>query len=152
MKTLLTSLLIIIYLNVNAQSEKGSLMVGNKAFELSYIYENEEGLGFGFATSIVHSELVESRTNKNDHFNEHQFVSKVTPAVFGLISGNFEEVTVIGKIGASYVNQNINGIRDSKKLYLAVGIAFEVPLTEEISVRAGYDNVNSVLIGVGFKI
>lgn len=152
MKTLLTSLLIIIYLNVNAQQEKGSLMVGNKAFELSYIYENEEGLGFGLAGSIVHSGLTEKRANKNDHFNEHEFTSKVTPAVFALISGNFEEVTIIGKIGTAYVDQKINGIPDSKKLYFAVGIAFEVPVTEEISIRAEYDNVNSVLIGMGFKI
>lgn len=136
----------------SAQTDKGSLSVGDKTIEFGYIRENEEGLGFGAAVSIVHSGLVEKRANKNDHFNEHELVSKVTPALFGLISGNFEEVTVIGKIGGAYINQNINGIRDNKKLFFAVGIAFEVPVTEEISVRAGYDNVNSVLIGVGFKI
>lgn len=152
MKTLLTSLIIIIYLNVNAQQQKGSLMVGNKAFELSYIYETEEGLGFGLAGSIVHSELTEKRANKNDHFNEHEFTSKVTPAVFGLISGNFEELTVTGKLGASYISQKINGIPDSKKIYFAVGIAFEVPVYEGISLKGSFDNINSVMLGVAFKI
>lgn len=153
MKTLLTTLLIIIYLNVNAQEQRGSLTGGNRTFELSYISENEEGLGFGAAFSLVDSKLVQERANKNDTMkNKHEFVSKVTPTVFALISGDFEEITIIGKIGTAYVNQNINGIRDSKKLYFAVGISFERPITEEISVKAGWDNVNSLLIGVSFKL
>lgn len=153
MKTLLTALLIILYLNVNAQQNRASLTAGNKAFEISFIHENEEGLGFGIATSLVHSGLVESRANKNDSAkNIHDFTNKVTPALFGLISGNFEELTIVGKLGTAYINQRINGIQDSKKYYLAVGIAFEVPVTEEVNIKASYDNVNSLLLGVSFKL
>lgn len=138
---------------VYSQEQRGSMTAGNRTFELSYISENEEGLGFGAAFSLVDSGLVEARANKNDTMkNKHEFVSNVTPTVFALISGDFEQITIVGKIGTAYVNQNINGIRDSKKLYFAVGISFEKPITEEISVKAGYDNVNSLLIGVSFKL
>lgn len=151
-----TIFIILISLGFNfchSQQNLGSLTAGNKAFEISFIHENEEGLGFGLATSLVHSGLVESRANKNDSAkNIHEFTNKVTPAVFGLISGNFEELTIIGKLGTAYINQRINSIQDSKKYYLAIGISFEVPITEEINIKASYDNVNSVLAGVSFKI
>lgn len=153
MKKLITITILLLAFNINAQEQRGSIMIGNKTFELSYLNENEEGLGFGVSASIAHSNPLEARANKNDSAkNIHEFTNKITPAVFGLISADFEEVTIIGKLGASYVNQKINGIQDSKKYYFAVGIAVEVPVYEDIAVKASFDSVNSLMVGVNFKL
>lgn len=137
-------------LSINAQEVH--LTAGYKAAEIGYSYVAENELIFGLSVSAVDSKLTEKRANNNDHGKTHSFHNKYTPAAFGLIGGEFEEFSIIGKMGAAYLNQSIDGIAEPQKIYFAVGIMFDYKISNVLSIKAGYDNVNSVMVGVGIKI
>jgi len=148
MKKLATLALILIYLNVNAQSQIHA-SAGYKAIEIGYTYQNEEFLNFGFSASLVDAGTVEKRANKNDVNKKiHDLKSDVVPALFGEVGGTFDSITITGKLGTAYLDQRINGIQEKQKLYLAVGIRFGYYVSDNIQVVGSYDNVNSVMAGI----
>jgi len=151
MKKLATLALILIYLNVNSQSQIHA-SAGYKAIEIGYTYQNEEFLNFGFSASVVDAGTVEKRANKNDvNRNIHDFESDVVPALFGEVGGAFDSITITGKIGTAYLDQRINSIQEKQKLYLAVGMRFGLKVSENVQINAGYDNINSALAGLTFN-
>lgn len=157
MKTTLKILLLLIpYLTIaqawdgrarwdETPSQQLAIMLGNKSVEISTTYTHP--LIFGMSVSIVDSKIVEKRANNND-FNKHNLNSDLTPSVFGLIGGEFEELSLIGKLGASYIDQSINGIQEKQKLYFAVGIIADYKINDIIGIRVSFDNVNSAMIGI----
>lgn len=130
-----------------AQSKQVNAMVGYKALELSAAYVAPNELIFGLAVSATDTEMTEKRANRNDRGTTHDFNGDYTPAAFGLIGGQFEELSIIGKLGASYVDQAING-EQTKDLYFAVGIAFDYKVKEDLSFRVSYDNVAGPMAGL----
>lgn len=151
MKTLFTTLVLMICLNANSQSVH--TMAGYKSAEIGYTYTDEETeLIFGFSVSAVDSKLAEYRANRNDRGKIHEFKDQFTPAMFFLVGGKFDKLSIIGKLGGSNVKQDINGIKDEKYVYFAAGIIFDYQVSEKISVRGSYDSVNSAMVGVGIKI
>lgn len=149
MKTLFASLLIIVYLNVNAQSSQASVMVGYKSAELSFAYEAESELVFGAAISATASDVTEKRANNMDQGKVHKFKGDLTPAVFGLIGAKFEDLYIIGKIGGSYVDQTING-KPTQDIFLALGISAEYKITDAVGLRGSYDSVGGAMAGLTF--
>lgn len=123
-----------------------SIMVGNKSLELGYTYKTE-GLNYGVAISTVDSKLVEKRANNND-INSHEFTSSYTPAVFGLIGATFEKLTITGKLGGSYVEQEINAEKDSQNIFFAAGVNLGYQINK-MELKLSYDNVNSIMLGIG---
>lgn len=150
MKTKILALLLFVTLSINAQ--EAHVLVGQKAIEIGASFTNERELIFGFSLSGVDSKLSEKRANKDDIGKIHDFNDKYTPAVFGLIGGEFDELSVIGKLGAGYVNQSINSIPDSKKIYFAVGIMIDYEISSVVSLKSSFDSVNSIMAGIGIKI
>lgn len=154
MKNLNFTYLLIISLTslvTSAQSSNVSVMAGYKAFEVSASYlDHETELSFGLAITAVSSDLVEKRANRNDvNKNVHEFNTKITPAAFGLIGGQFDELTIVGKLGAAYVDQDINKER-TKDLFFAVGVIFDYKIRDNLAVRASYDNVAGPMAGITF--
>lgn len=135
-----------------AQNRSASASIGQQAAELSITTTNDRGLIFGGAFSAVNSDLAERRATKNDQGKAHDFKTKYTPAAFGLIGGDFDGVAMIGKIGAAYVHQTINGAIDPKKIYFVVGVAIDVRISERVHLRNGYDSVNGFLTGINLKL
>lgn len=123
-------------------------MVGNKSAEISITHTDELVLGLAF--SETDSKVMEYRANATK-MNKYEFHSNYTPAVFLLLGGDFDYLSMIGKLGAAYVNQSINGVVDDEKLYLAAGFAIDVDLNEYLGARASFDNVSGALIGVTFN-
>lgn len=153
MKTILTSLLIILYLNCNAQQSIGSLTAGNKSFELSYNYLDEESeLIYGVSFSVVDSKISEKRANSNDKGNIHEFKSDVVPAVFLNIGSKFEKLHIVGKLGGSFLEQSINGIKENKNIYLAFGIQGRYYVSDNTAFIASYDSVNSLMAGISINL
>jgi len=128
---------------------QASAMVGYKSAELSFAYEAENELIFGAAVSATATDVTEKRANRNDRGTVHQFNGSFTPAVFGLIGGKFDELSIIGKIGGAYVDQSING-KPTKDLFLALGIAVEYKISDAIGLRGSYDSVAGPMAGVTF--
>lgn len=135
-----------------AQSRSASVSIGRQAAEVSITTTNERGLIFGGAFSAVNSNLAEYRANKNDRGTAHDFKTKYTPAAFGLIGGDFDGLTMIGKLGVAYVHQTINGAIDPKKIYFVVGVAIDVRISNRVHLRNGYDSVNGFLTGVNINL
>lgn len=123
------------------------VMAGYKSAELNII-QRTETLNFGLGFSIVDSKLVEKRANNNDLYYTHQFIQDYTPAVFALVGGQFENLSITGKMGSSYVDQKIDNKRDSKHLFLAVGIEIGYDINERFGFKGSFDNVNSLMAGL----
>lgn len=150
-----TTLIIIISLFSNymiSQETKISAMAGYKSLEVGFTYLDEETeLIYGVSASAVDSKVSEKRANNNDKGKHHEFKGDVTPAMFFNIGGKFEKLSLIGKLGGSYVEQKIN--KDpTKDLFLAFGLIAEYEISETIALRGSYDSVNSFLIGASFKL
>lgn len=135
--------------SVTAQSTQASAMVGYRAAEVSFAYRAENELIFGIALTGASTDVTEKRANRNDRGTLHEFNGKITPAVFGLIGGEFEELSIIGKLGAAYVDQRINGA-PTKDLFFAAGIIFEYKVSDAIGLRGSYDSVAGPMAGVTF--
>lgn len=130
-----------------AQNKQASLMVGYKALELSAAYVAESELIFGGAVMVANAHGIEQRANRNDvNKNVHALNGEYVPAVFGLIGGEFDELSIIGKLGGVYIDQSING-EPTKDIFFAVGIAFDYKLTKDFAIRMSYDNVAGPMAG-----
>lgn len=125
-------------------SRQVSAMAGLSSIELSAQYTHT--MIYGAAIGITDSRSIEQRANRNS-YEKHELKTRYTPAVFGLIGGEFEDLSIIGKLGAAYIDQTRNGIDEKQKLYLAVGIIFDYKLTDAIGLRGSYDNVAGAMIG-----
>lgn len=147
MKTLYTTLIILICLNVNAQSSEVSIMAGHKAAEVSFMADFESELSFGVAISATAADVTEKRANKNDLGKIHVFKGDLTPAAFALAGAKFDDLKIIGKVGVSYVEQTING-EPTEDVFLALGLAAEYNITETLAFRASYDSVAGVMAGI----
>src|SRR5690349_9672974 len=111
MKTILLFLLPLLSI---AQSKQIAVMGGYKAGEVSVSYTAPNELIYGIALTTVDSKIAEKRANNND-INIHKFNNKYVPGVFGLIGGKFDDLSIIGKLGTAYINQNINNIAEKQK-------------------------------------
>lgn len=151
-KRTVLALIILISLNIHGQETKISAMAGYKSFELGFTYLAEESeLIYGVSASVVDSKVSEKRANNNDKGKHHEFKGDVTPAMFFNIGGKFEKLSLIGKLGGSYVEQKINK-EPTKDLFLDFGLIAEYEISETISLRGSYDSVNSFLIGASLKL
>lgn len=148
MKTLLIFLIPLLTI---AQSNQIAIMGGNKALELSFSYTAPNEVIYGIAIAGTDSSIAEKRANKFDQ-KEHVFQDKYIPTIFGLIGGEFDNLSVIGKIGSAYVNQTINGTEEKRKMCLAVGIAFDFKISETFALRTSYDNVSSLMLGITYHL
>lgn len=127
-------------------------MVGYKSFELGFNYMDEESeLIYGVSASVVDSKISQDRANNNDKGKLHEFNGKVVPAIFGTIGAKFEKLNLIGKIGGSFVNQQINK-EPTKDLFLALGLIAEYEISDRFGIRASYDSVSSIQLGLSLKI
>lgn len=152
MKTLLTTLLIILYLNVNAQETKISAMAGYKSFELGFTYLDEETeLIYGVSASVIDAKFSESIANFHDT-SEHNFKGDVVPAVHGLIGAKFDRLSFIGKIGGACINQTINGKSEPQNIYLSYGLMVGYEFENGLSFIGSIDAVNAVMCGVSWKL
>lgn len=134
-----------------AQSNQIGLMAGYKAIEISASYTAPNEVIYGLAFAGVDSKIAEKRANEKDLY-EHKFNDKYIPAVFGLLGGKFDNFSIIGKLGTAYVNQDINGLKEKQKLYLAAGIAFDFKVSESLGLRTSFDSVSSLLIGITYHL
>lgn len=154
-KIILTIILIIALLSafaINAQERKLSIMAGYKAIEFGATYtDGETELIFGGAISLVSSDIVEKRANTNDKGKIHNMTGKFVPAAFGLIGAKFDELSIIGKLGGAYVEQTINGKIEDRKFCYAIGVILDYKLSEIVSLRVSYDNVNAPMAGIGIE-
>jgi hypothetical protein len=152
MKTLLTTLLIIIYLNVNAQETKISAMAGYKSAELGFTYLDEESeLIYGVSASVIDAKFSESIANFHDA-SKHDFKGDVVPSVHGLIGAKFDRLSFIGKIGCAHINQNINGKKEPQNIYLSYGLMVGYEFDNGLSFVGSIDAANALMCGVQFKI
>lgn len=137
----------------HAQTSDNLIVLGGyKSIEVGYSYNNEDFLNFGYSFAIQDSKIAEHRANNNDIYNRvHEFNNKVVPAGFALIGASFRPITITGKIGASYLNQKIDGIQDKQKIWFAIGIMLSHDLNERFSIVGSYDNVSSVQAGLIYK-
>lgn len=149
-KIIITIVALIPMLSMGQESQVG-LMVGQQAVEVSASYTSRKEVIFGGAVAIASSGITEKRANKND-IKKHKFKGDFIPAVFGLIGGQFDELSIIGKLGTAYLEQEINDIPDSQKFYLTAGIIFDYKISESISIRASYDSVSGALIGASYRL
>ena len=144
-------LFILLFPLISMAQSQVDVMAGYKAVEVNYFLRTES-LNYGLGVSLVDSGLVEKRANNNDIFYDHKFTQSYTPAVFALVGGQFEEISIVGKLGSAYVEQQINGVPDSKHLFLAVGIEIGYDLSERFGVKGSFDNVNSLMAGLIIRL
>jgi hypothetical protein len=136
MKKLVFMLLVV----TAVQSQSITSFVGYKSGEIDFTVEKE--LIYGIGVSIIDTDIIAKRVNKYDLGMFHQANTDVSPSVFLLLGGEVDQVTVVGKLGMSYVDQSINGNNDGKKFYSAVGIQIGYR-----KIFCNFDNCNSLMIG-----
>lgn len=145
-------LAILVALQMNAQTNHTSIMLGYKSIEVSASHTIPCELSFGLALSVTDAQIVEKRANHNETNNyTHKFKSDIVPAAFLLVGGQFDNFTIVGKMGGAYLEQDINNRPESKKYYYAVGVIFDYRFENNTSIRASYDNVSGPMVGVGFN-
>lgn len=135
---------------LSAQSNIG-LMAGYKAAEVSYSYVTENEMIYGLSFSAVDSKVAEKRANNNDKKN-HDIKSDYVIGGFGLIGGKFDNLSIIGKLGVGYLEQNINNIVEPQKYYFAVGVTIDHKINDQLGLRGSYDSISSLLVGVTFYL
>lgn len=152
MKPLLTTLLILLYLNVNAQETKISAMAGYKSFEVGFTYLDEESeLIYGVSASVIDAKFSQDIANFHDTI-EHNFKGDVVPAVHSLIGAKFDRLSFIGKIGGAHINQTINGKEEPQNIYLSYGLMVGYEFENGLSFIGSIDAVNAVMAGIQFKL
>lgn len=151
-KRLLATALLVPFI-ATAQDSKIGSMFGYKAIEINYDYQNEDFLNFGVAISAIESSMVEKREERNDvYIKDYEIENSYVPALFFTVGGTFDKFTITGKLGSAYLDQKVNEIKDDKNFYLAVGCRFEYQVKERLSITSSYDNVNSLLVGINYKL
>ena len=138
-------LLLLLLIATGAQAQTVSTMVGYKSTELSYTINRS--LNYGIAISVTSSKEVASRANRMDYPNKHTTNDKITPSLFFLIGANFDNITITGKLGATYFNQNINGKQEPQNIYRAVGVQMSYKL-----IVFSFDSANGAMIGYKFNL
>ncbi len=141
-----------------------NLAVGNKTaeFGLSHTLESEIIVGGSF--SLTNSKVIEQRANAVDRGScLHRMNSAYTPTLFALVGAKFDRLNILAKVGASYINQNICQIdnslqtdgtftRDTKSIYLAIGMQAIYQVSDNVGISGSFDNVNSAMLGINLKI
>lgn len=151
-KGLLATALFVPFIATSQNSRIGC-MFGYKAIEINYDYQNEDFLNFGVAISAVESSIVEKREERNDiYIKDYEIKNDYVSALFFTVGGTFDKFTITGKLGSAYLDQKINEIKDDKNFYLAVGCRFEYKVQERLSITSSYDNVNSLIVGINYKL
>jgi hypothetical protein len=147
-----------------ANSTNANLSIGYKTAELGFTHTLESEIILGGSFAFTDSKVIEDRTNKIDRGSSlHKLNTKYSKTVFALMGGNFKNINFIGKVGANYIDQNIckiadsrqtdgNFVKDSKVLYLAVGMEIMYQISDNIGISGSFDNVNSAMIGINYKI
>lgn len=155
MKKILVGLFVLAGVNINAQDVKLSL--GYKSVELGVSKTlTDSELIFGGAISLTDSEQIAKRANQFGQ--EHKIYDKAIPTVFALMGAEFDRLNIIGKVGACYINRQdvteYNGVTEpyNKKYFLAVGINIMYMVSDKIGISGSYDNVNSAMVGINYKI
>ena len=110
-------------------SSQIAVMAGNKSIELSASYTHS--LIYGCAISVIDSKVVANRVWINT-------TDKITPTVFALLGGEFEELSMIGKLGACRFNNT---------QWVTFGFVIDYKINEMIGLRSSYDNVVGALVG-----
>ena len=138
-------LILLLLITTATQAQSISALVGYKAAEVNFKIEKE--LIYGIGLSITDANLVAKRANKNDGArNIHKANTNIMPSLFFLIGANFDEITIVGKLGGAYFNQSINGKDESQKFYRSVGVQLGYN-----NILASYDSSNSIMIGYNFN-
>jgi len=147
-----------------ANSTNANLSIGYKTAEIGITHTLESEIILGGSISLTDSKLIEKRNNSIDRGNHlYKENSSLTPSAFILMGGNFDRVNLIGKVGATYMNQNVCSIdnsmqtdgvytKDSKLLYLAIGMEFMYQVSDNWGISGSFDNVNSAMLGINYKI
>jgi hypothetical protein len=117
-----------------------STLVGYKSFEVNFKMKGD--LNYGVAVSITDAKEVAKRATRMDHPNKHIAKDKLTPSLFFLIGATFEDITITGKLGATYFEQNINGKKEAQNIYRSVGVQVQYK-----KFIFSYDSANSAMIG-----
>lgn len=151
-KGLLATVLLVPFIATSQNSRIGG-MFGYKAIEINYDYQNEDFLNFGLSISSVESSMVEKRAETNDIYKKHYDIKdKYVPAMFFTVGATFDKFTITGKGGYAYLNQKVNNIQENRKFYYAIGCRLEYDIEEKLSITCSYDNVNSCLFGINYKL
>ena len=138
-------ILLLLLIASGTQGQTVSTMVGYKSTELGYTIN--KSLNYGIAASVTSSKEIASRANRMDHPNKHTTNDKITPSLFFLIGANFDNITITGKLGATYFNQNINGKQEPQNIYRAVGVQMSYKL-----IVFSFDSANGAMIGYKFNL
>lgn len=142
MKKLLTLLLFPL---IGFSQQSVSTLVGYKSFELNF--KTKGDLNYGVAVSIIDAKEVAKRATRMDYPNIHTNNNKITPSLFFLIGATFDNVTITGKLGVSYFEQNINKVKEAQNIYRSVGAQMQYK-----NFVFSYDSANSAMIGYEFNI
>lgn len=122
-----------------------STLVGYKAFEVNFKMKGD--LNYGVAVSITDAKEVAKRATRMDHPNKHTANDKITPSLFFLIGATFDKITITGKLGDTYFEQNINGKKEAQNIYRSVGVQVQFK-----NFLFSYDSANSAMIGYEIKL
>lgn len=145
-------------------STNANLSIGYKTAEIGITHTLESEIILGGSFALTDSKHIEQRTNSIDRGNySHKMNTKFTPSAFALMGGNFERINFIGKVGATYINQDVKKIdynnktndffaKDSKILYLAVGMEIMYQISETVGISGSFDNVSGGMLGINFQI
>ncbi|MCL6461292.1 MAG: hypothetical protein I4O51_05410 [Flavobacterium micromati] len=136
-------LLLSLLLTTATRSQSITALVGYKSAEIDFTLEKDLTYGLGF--SIIDSDQVAKRATTNDRGNIHQATNSLTPAIFMLVGGKIETVSMMCKLGMTYLQQNINNKPDDQNFYKTIGV--------QVGYRNfifNFDSCNSVM--VGYKI
>lgn len=138
-------ILILLFPLIGFTQNTVSALVGYKAFEANFKIKGD--LNYGVAVSMTDAKEVAKRATKMDHPNKHTANDKITPSLFLLIGATFDNITITGKLGATYFEQNINGKKEAQNIYRSVGVQLQYK-----KFIFSYDSANSAMIGYEIKL
>jgi hypothetical protein len=140
-------LILLIFPTIGFSQQSISTLVGYKSFELNF--KTKGNLNFGLTTSITDSKEIAKRANRMETkpFKTHTANTKASPSLFFLIGATIDDFTVTGKLGATYFDQNVNGVKEAQNIYRSVGAQIQYK-----NIVFSYDSTNSVMIGYEFNI
>jgi hypothetical protein len=122
-----------------------STLVGYKSFEVNFKIKGD--LNYGVAVSMTDAKEVAKRATRMDHPNKHIANDKLASSLFFLIGATFEDITITGKLGATYFEQSINSKKEAQNIYRSVGVQVQYK-----KFIFSYDSANSAMIGYEIKL
>lgn len=138
-------LILLLLASTALQAQTVSTLVGYKALEVNFILKGD--LNYGLAGSITSAKEVASRASRMDYPNKHTANNKIAPSLFFLIGATFDNITITGKLGATYFDQNINGKQEAQNIYRAVGVEVQFK-----NLLFSFDSANGAMAGYQFKL